>query len=264
MIHSLLTRLVQGHRTIKYPQGAPPPLSDRFRGRPLADVSRCPAGCRVCAESCPVGAISREGPLKVDLGACLFCTDCARACPEGAITFSKDFRLAARERSELVVPMNEDGPLIPEAFEKRIRGLLSRSLRLRQVSAGGCNGCEPDINVLSTIGWDWGRFGIQIVASPRHADGLIVTGPVTANMELALKKTYDAVPDPKIVIAVGSCPIAGGPWAGHPETRSGILGGVPVDLFIPGCPPHPLTILSGVLSVLGRLKTKSSAEKKSN
>jgi Ni,Fe-hydrogenase III small subunit len=139
--------------------------------------------------------------------------------------------------------------------------LFGRSLKLRQVCAGGCNGCESDVNVLNTVGWDLGRFGIQIVASPRHADGLLITGPVTENMRLALKKTYDAVPDPKIVIAVGACAINGGPYIYHPEQHNGADSVVPVDLYIPGCPPHPLTILDGLLRLLGKLQEKVAANK---
>jgi Ni,Fe-hydrogenase III small subunit len=132
--------------------------------------------------------------------------------------------------------------------------LFGRSLKLRQVSAGGCNACEADVNVLGTVGWDLGRFGIQIVASPRHADGLLITGPVTRNMQLALKKTYDAVAAPKIVIAVGACAISGGPYIDHAQVNNGADAVVPVDLYIPGCPPHPLTILDGLLRLLGRIE----------
>jgi Ni,Fe-hydrogenase III small subunit len=135
-----------------------------------------------------------------------------------------------------------------------LRRLFGRSLKLRQVSAGGCAACEADTNVLGTIGWDLGRFGIQFVASPRHADGVLITGPVSKNMELALKKTYAAVPEPKIVIAVGACAIAGGPFVGHPQVHNGAGALMPVDLYIPGCPPHPLTILDGLLRLLGRLE----------
>ncbi len=140
------------------------------------------------------------------------------------------------------------GPL-----EDGLRRLLRRSLKLRQVSAGGCNACEADVNVLGTITYDLGRFGIEFVASPRHADGLLITGPVTRNMALALKKTYEAVPSPKIVIASGACAISGGPYADHAEVQNGCASTVPVDLYIPGCPPHPLTILDGLLRLLGRL-----------
>ncbi len=122
------------------------------------------------------------------------------------------------------------------------------------MSAGGCNGCESDVNVLNTVVFDLGRFGVQFVASPRHADGLLITGPVTQNMELALRKTYEAVPSAKLVIAVGACAISGGPYVGHPEQRNGADRNLPVDLYIPGCPPHPITILDGLLRLLGRIE----------
>jgi Ni,Fe-hydrogenase III small subunit len=134
---------------------------------------------------------------------------------------------------------------------------LAARLRLRVVSAGGCGACEADTNVLGTIGWDLSRFGIQFVASPRHADGLLITGCISKNMELALKKAWDAVPEPKIVIAVGACAIAGGPFVGNPQILNGAASVVPVDLYIPGCPPHPLTILDGLLRLLDRLEKKS-------
>jgi len=139
-------------------------------------------------------------------------------------------------------------------LNKKIKELFGRSLKLRQVCAGGCNACEADTNVLGTIGWDLGRFGIQFVASPRHADGILVTGPISGNMSLAIKKTYDAVPSPKLVIAVGACAISGGIFMGNPETCAGVEKFFPVDVFIPGCPPHPATILDGLLRLIGRIE----------
>jgi Ni,Fe-hydrogenase III small subunit/ferredoxin len=253
MLDALLARLKQGHQTISYPK-TPPEMPDRFLGQPLVDGSRCVAGCEVCTGACPTGAIMRHNGQTpgLDLGRCLFCADCLEACPQGAIHHGQDYRLAAREREQLVVAGDE--LLAPaQALDEQCRRLLGRALRLRQVSAGGCNACEADTNVLGTITYDLGRFGIQFVASPRHADGLLITGPVTETMRLALRKTYEAVPAPKIVIAVGACAISGGPFAGHPEVCGGAAAVVPVDLNIPGCPPHPITILDGLLRLLGRL-----------
>jgi len=268
MLKVILARIRQGYRTIKFPAAPPPPLPDRFRGRPEIAASPCPDGCAECERSCPTGAIARNrdaGGLRIargaaasgpsmDLGACLFCADCSEACPRGAISFTRDYRLSARTREALAIAPGMRELALAGALEKKLRRLFGRSLRLRQVSAGGCNACEADVNVLTTIGWDLGRFGIQLVASPRHADGLLITGPVTKNMELALRKTYDALPEPRIVIAVGSCAVSGGPYIGRPEVLGGAPAVLPVDLFVPGCPPHPLTILDGLLRLVGRIE----------
>lgn len=252
MMKSLLARWQQGYRTIPFPSETVGP-PDRFRGRPRIDPSACPDGCRECVKACPADAIlPLENRFQIDLGRCLFCTDCVEACPTGAISHSSDYRLAARQRSDLLV--GEEELRLAGALEEKRKKLFGKSLKLRQVSAGGCNGCEADVNVLQTIVFDLGRFGIQFVASPRHADGLLVTGPVTGNMSLALHKAYEAIPSPKLVIAVGACAIAGGPYMGQAEVKNGVDGELPVDLYIPGCPPHPLTILDGLLRLLGRLE----------
>jgi Ni,Fe-hydrogenase III small subunit/NAD-dependent dihydropyrimidine dehydrogenase PreA subunit len=221
---------------------------------PALDASKCPSGCQVCADACPTDAIKVVGDgkaLQIDLGRCLFCTDCMEACPEGAITYTRDHRLSTRTRQDLI--FQGQGLKLAQALEEKTRRLFGRSLKLRQVSAAGCNGCEADTNVLNTLVFDLGRFGIQFVASPRHADGLLITGPVSENMRRALVSTYEAVPTPRVVIAVGACAIAGGPYIDHPEVHNGADKFVPVDLYVPGCPPHPWTILDGLLRLLGRL-----------
>jgi Ni,Fe-hydrogenase III small subunit/Pyruvate/2-oxoacid:ferredoxin oxidoreductase delta subunit len=255
MLQISLARLKQGHRTIPYP-AQEPTLPDRFRGLPVVDSSKCPQGCRDCAEACPTSAITIDDRgLRLDLGRCLFCTDCVQACPEGAIRYTQDYRLATRKREDLI--LRDQTLQLAEALEEKARQLFGRSLKLRQVSAGGCNACEADVNVLNTIVFDLGQFGIQFVASPRHADGLVITGPVTENMRLALRKTYEAVPTPKLVIAVGACAIAGGPYIDHPMAHNGADSVIPVDLYIPGCPPHPLTILDGLLRLLDKVKSRT-------
>jgi len=256
MIRVLMARIRQKHRTMKFPAGNPPPLPEAYRGRIELSPDKCTPACAKCAGVCPTAAVSADtsatnNRVTVDLGKCLFCGQCESACPARAIAHARDYRLAARRREDLVTTGNEFA--LAKSLEGEMRRLLGRSLKLRQVSAGGCNACEADVNVLGTVGWDLGRFGIQFVASPRHADGLLITGPVTQNMQLALKKTYDAVPRPKIVIAVGACAISGGPFAGSAPAGQGADTHVPVDLYIPGCPPHPLTILDGLLRLIGRL-----------
>ncbi len=252
MLRALKERLtIQGYRTISYPDG-PVVLPERFRGYPTISDRLSNDEVEACVNACPWQALQApNGKLAVDMGRCLFCADCPAS---AGVSFANDDHcLATSSRNELHVRADE-----PHHYARilapDLKKLFGRSLKFREVSAGGCNACEADTNVLSTIGWDLGRFGIQFVASPRHADGLWVTGPVTENMREALLKTWEAIPSPKIVVACGACAIAGGPFAGSPQVSIGLDSLLPVDLYIPGCPPHPVTILDGILRLQGRIK----------
>jgi len=249
MLDVLVARIRQGKRTVAFPVDDPP-LPQLFRGLPVVDRTACGDGCARCHDACPTGAIElTPDAVDIDLGRCLFCPECERACPTDALSFSHNHRLAATSRDGLHV----DGSSIVPSMDRMsdaLHRLLGRSLKLREVSAGGCNGCEAEANALGNVIYDISRFGVEFTASPRHADGLFVTGPVTANMKDALLTAYAAVGDPKIVIAAGACAISGGPFIGHAEAHDGIGDLIPVDLYIPGCPPHPYTLLDGIYRFL--------------
>lgn len=187
----------------------------------------------------------------LDLGACLFSPEEAGGTPGCGVRFTHEHRMSTTQRDALMTPNGEVA--LANALDEHMRRLLGRSLRLRSVVAGSCNGCEGELAALGNVVFDMGRFGIQFVASPRHADGIVITGAINANMRDALYRTYEAVPDPRLVIAVGACPASGGPFRDSPEVEGGVPPDIPVDLWIPGCPPHPLTMLDGLLRLLGRL-----------
>lgn len=250
MLQLLKTRLHQGHRTTKFPLELPV-LPAPYRGRPAFDASKCKKDCHACVDACPTDAIRMKGLSTLDLGKCLFCSACEEACPQGAIQYTQDYRMAVSRRNDLILVDSEIK--LAERMADELHRILGRALRLREVCAGSCNACDLDTNVLNTVGWDLSRFGIQFVASPRHADGVVVTGAVSRNMHHALLQTYEAVPTPRVVIAVGACAISGGPFCGSPAVFNGVDGILPVDLYIPGCPPHPLTILDGLLRLIGRM-----------
>ncbi len=245
--------LVQKYRTGAFPVGAPN-LPEEFVGRPMLDNQGC-ATCQEhkCSQLCPTGALKHDanGVLELDSGKCLFCGECRKNCPAKAITNTREYRLGAFRREKLIVRSDDCNVYEPERHpESAPQPWFGKSLKLRQVSAGGCAACELDFNVLNTLAWDMGRFGIQAVASPRHADGLLITGPVSNNMLLALKKTYAAIPRPAIVIACGTCAISGGLYDQSECCNRGIEEILPVDLYVPGCPPHPATLLEALLRLM--------------
>ncbi|MCR5813466.1 MAG: NADH-quinone oxidoreductase subunit NuoB [Desulfovibrio sp.] len=251
MFGILKERLHQKYRTLDYP-AKEPFLPERYQGKPTLDFQQC-GTCSLCQEACPSQAIERQGEaIRLDLGRCLFCGACAKACPQGAISMSRNYQMASFCRTDLVLSPHTKEPT-PEPSKPFKTPIFRRSLKLRQVSCGGCAACEADTNVLGTLLYDLGRFGIDFVASPRHADGILVTGPVTKNMAQALFDTYRAVPDPRIVIAVGACAISGGLFAESSECLGGIPEEIPVDLYVPGCPPNPWSILAGLLALQKRL-----------
>ncbi|MDR3319894.1 MAG: 4Fe-4S dicluster domain-containing protein [Desulfovibrio sp.] len=284
MLEIFLERFRQKSRTAAFPRDLPS-LPPRFRGRPFIDTGRCDgvAGreCGFCAAACPLQALLLEdGKPALDMGMCTFCGECARACPKSALVFTTDWRLASTIRKALVVrPAAYQAPERPDAGQTASEGLTSpnspdnkrryalpelplapvtaldsvfaRSFRLRQVTAAGCGACEADLNVLGTLVYDMERFGLDFVASPRHADAIILTGPLPRNIQTALKDCHAAMPAPKVVMAVGACAISGGMFRNISSAAVGSVQGasphVDVNLFIPGCPPHPWTTLDALL-----------------
>jgi len=245
-------------------------------GFPTIDFKACTA-CEACVEACPTGAIQVDRPapdrarLSLSYGLCIQCRECVEACPERAIWPGRERELAAYSREQLTerAAFEADpagrltfrgvdprpGPSLEESaamLKQRIRGRLGRSLHVRQVDAGSCNGCELEIAATANPVFDLERFGIHFVASPRHADVLLVTGPVTRNMEIALRRTYEAAPEPRIVVAVGACGCSGGIFGeGTYASVGGVDRVVPVDVYVPGCPPRPQAILNGLLVAMG-------------
>jgi Ni,Fe-hydrogenase III small subunit len=219
-----------------------------FRGKPVISAEK--VNETELMELCPVNAIFPD-PVRIDLGKCTFCGECAFGFP-GKIQFSRDYKIATNDRSRLVVKEGQVGQieLDQELIRKEIHEYFSGSLKLRQVSAGGDNSCEMELNACGNVNFDMGRFGIEFVASPRHADGIVITGPITDNMADPLQICYDAVPDPKIIILAGTDAISGGIFEGSPALNRGFLSKYKIDLFVPGNPVHPLTFINGLLDLI--------------
>ena len=223
-----------------------------FRGRPIISVVKVDEEKLIAL--CPTDAITGN-PVSINLGKCTFCGECAMHFPE-KITFTKDYKLASNIPERLIIREGEDKPVEvdPEKVRKEIHRVLGRSLKLRQISAGGDNSCEMELNAANNVQFDMSRFGIDFVASPRHADGIVITGPMTKNMADAVQICYDATPDPKIIVLVGTDAISGGLFVGSPAIDRSFLERYPVDLYIPGNPAHPLTIVNGLLDLTRKLK----------
>ncbi|MGA2175782.1 MAG: NADH-quinone oxidoreductase subunit NuoB [Verrucomicrobiota bacterium] len=280
MFDILRQSLKTGVVTTRYPQTAPE-VSSRARGRPEIDWANW-RDARPAAAACPTGALSFQDAngqrvARLDLAKCTFCGLCADADP--AIRMTNVCECAARRRDDLTAsaayslnldgthnrlvsppamapPPRESLEAIGRQIQERAAAMFGRSLHIRQVDAGSCNGCEIEIAGLNSPIYDIERFGVHFVASPRHADMLLVTGPVTRNMELALRKTRDAMPEPGLVVAVGACGCSGGIFGQNYATCGGVDSVLPVDVYIPGCPPNPHALLQGILLAMGRMEAK--------
>jgi Ni,Fe-hydrogenase III small subunit/NAD-dependent dihydropyrimidine dehydrogenase PreA subunit len=252
MLQDIAVRHAQGTQYIADLYAAQPA---GFRARPLIGTTTCTPGCQACVQACPSSAcaldpLQPQDPLRIDLGRCVMCGDCAPACPAGKLTFSNDVKLCATTREALTVSAAHPD-IDPVQVSAELKRRFGRSLKLRSVSAGGCNGCEMEINAWGNVNFDIGRYGIDIVASPRHADALVLSGPITRNMITALEQTWQAIPEPKLVIAVGACAISGGVFATSEALQREFLQRFPPTLYVPGCPAHPLTFISGIMDLLG-------------
>jgi Ni,Fe-hydrogenase III small subunit/ferredoxin len=260
LFKTIRVRASQGTQYIPDPRQASPV---GLRARPLISADGCEPGCQACVSVCPTQAITLAAfsgeapgevpsavPMRIDLGRCVVCGDCEPVCPSRKLSFDSQFKLASTQRSGLVLSADRPAP-DPVKVSAALHARFGRSLKLRSVSAGGCNACELEVNALSNVNFDIGRYGIDIVASPRHADGLVLTGPVTRNMAEALQTCWDAMPEPKLVIAVGACAISGSPFEGASALDRRFLERFEPALYVPGCPPHPLTIVCGILDLLG-------------
>jgi Ni,Fe-hydrogenase III small subunit len=248
MIRNLKILLRQGRQSI--PDLTQAGLPGIFRGRP--EISSVKINEFEFLNICPANAISLE-PLAIDLGKCTFCNECALAFPE-KIQFTTDYRISTNERERLMISEGKTNPIRLKLENRRpeIQKIFKRSLKLRQVSAGGDNSSELELNACSNVNFDMGRFGIEFVASPRHADGLVITGPITENMARPLELCYQAMPAPKIIILAGTDAISGGIFTDSPALDRRFLLNYKIDLFVPGNPVHPLTFINGILNLIGR------------
>jgi Ni,Fe-hydrogenase III small subunit/NAD-dependent dihydropyrimidine dehydrogenase PreA subunit len=246
MFRSLRVRASQGSQFITDLRKAVP---QGFRGRPRIGAGPCKEGCDACVKACPTGALAVD-PLRLDLGLCVFCAECVEVCPASKLSFTPETRMGSATREGLVLTEGHDA-IDPVETSKSLSALFGRSLRLRQVSAGGCNGCELELNAIANVNFDLQRYGIEWVATPRHADALVLSGPLTSNMAEAVRLAWDAMPDPRFLVSFGACAISGGLYAEGAAVDRRLLDEIGPALYVPGCPPHPLTFVHAILELLG-------------
>lgn len=231
-------------------------------GMPRFDPERCQSGCEKCAEACLPRAITVMPGAKlprvhVDYGRCVVCQLCVEECPTGAFTASEDWAFGVRGREDLVWAEAAASPQ-GHKLAKSIRRIFGRSLHIRHVDAGSCNGCESELQALNNPFYNLHRLGIFFTPSPRFADLLLVTGPVTYAMRDPLHEAYLAMPEPRFVMAVGTCAVSGGTNGGGYACLNGLEGVLPVDIYLPGCPPNPAAIIHALLMLLGRMRQRVS------
>lgn len=249
-----LLGLAAGKQTTSWPLKGGEDGQAGLLGMPRYRPEHCVEGCEACAQVCPTDAITvaghgpSEGRLNVDYGRCVVCQLCTDTCPSGAMESSFDWAFGVRQRDDLIW---REAPAAAVAVAPS-PGAFHRSLHIRHVDAGSCNGCESELQALNNPFYNLHRLGIFFTASPRFADLLLVTGPVTYAMRDALRATYDAMPEPRWVMAVGTCAVSGGIAGGGYAAGHGLEGVLPVDVYLPGCPPNPAAIIHALLMFLGR------------
>ena len=226
-------------------------LPQQHPGKPVIEGKECDKNCTLCKEICPVNAIDLS-PVSLNLGKCVFCSECEAACSSQKIRFTSEYKISSNNSDLLIVNegMNNEIKFDADKIRKEIKRCFGRSLKLRLVSAGSCNSCELELNAAGNVNFDMGRYGIEFLASPRHCDGVVVTGPIVENSVDALRITMEAIPQPKILIRAGACAVSGGVFAESKTIDRKFLEIYKPDLLVPGCPPHPLTFVNGVLELI--------------
>jgi formate hydrogenlyase subunit 7 len=248
--------LRQGLATNSWPDGGKTDVQQGVLGLPRFQPDKCEENCRACAEVCLPGAIGIEAgqsgdTLTIDYGKCIGCQLCTESCPADALSKSTDWAFGVRTREDLVWAEALASKPAQE-LKKNIQSCFGRSLHIRHVDAGSCNGCESELQALNNPYYNLHRLGIFFTPSPRFADLLLVTGSVTYAMREPLLETYNAMPEPRWVMAMGTCAVSGGATGGGYACGHGVEGILPVDLYVPGCPPNPATMIHALLLLLNR------------